>query len=297
MTDNNALNSPSGSVNVNSLAQQYINNNGYSMQSQPMQRQPQQQPVQPIRDSYRPPVQDGYRMWNDPQRVGPQMQPWPQVPAQSLSQLPTRDEMIQLQQQPDWPVRPILPVVIPSSDSKVATPPTSKPAVVLAAEAKKLVVKQPASLDSDEEGTDSDDESDRIDDSAKQVTEPPKKKPRTKHRKGDGKTGVHHDEDHRVKEQMRRIKSDMEMEFMDHDGAAERPGGAVLSLTLGKLPCIKCLAKQTIKMFLNPGLIVTVALVILVGCRATVVRRRVRGRGGKGPYAHDADFLVNGMYL
>lgn len=48
---------------------------------------------------------------------------------------------------------------------------------------------------------------------------------------------------------------------------------------------------------LRLGIIVTAALAILVFCRATVVRRRVRGRAGKGPYAHDADFLVNGMYL
>lgn len=44
------------------------------------------------------------------------------------------------------------------------------------------------------------------------------------------------------------------------------------------------------------GIIVTAALAVLVGCRATVVRRRAR-RGGKSSYAHDADFLVNGMYL
>lgn len=79
-------------------------------------------------------------------------------------------------------------------------------------------------------------------------------------------------------EQLRRLKTDLDMEFLDHDGAAERPGGAVLSLTL--------------------GIIVTVALAMLVGCRANVVRRRGRGRVGKaGGYAHDADFLVNGMYL
>lgn len=44
------------------------------------------------------------------------------------------------------------------------------------------------------------------------------------------------------------------------------------------------------------GIIVTAALAVLVGCRATVIRRRAR-RGGKSQYAHDADFLVNGMYL
>lgn len=35
-------------------------------------------------------------------------------------------------------------------------------------------------------------------------------------------------------EQLKMIRDDMEMEFIDHDGKSERPGGAVLSLTLGK---------------------------------------------------------------
>lgn len=60
------------------------------------------------------------------------------------------------------------------------------------------------------------------------------------------------------------------------DGEAERPGGAILSLTLGV--CLTCVMS------------------ILIGCRLRVVRRRMR-RGGKSPYAHDADYLVNGMYL
>ncbi|KAF2880429.1 hypothetical protein ILUMI_25737 [Ignelater luminosus] len=59
------------------------------------------------------------------------------------------------------------------------------------------------------------------------------------------------------------------------DGIAETPGGAVLSLTL--------------------GLIITCIMALLIGCRLRVVRRRIR-RGGKS-YAHDADYLVNGMYL
>ncbi|GLV41935.1 uncharacterized protein CBL_00397 [Carabus blaptoides fortunei] len=60
------------------------------------------------------------------------------------------------------------------------------------------------------------------------------------------------------------------------DGESERPGGAVLSLSL--------------------GLVLTCVMAILLGCRLRVVRRRMR-RGGKSPYAHDADYLVNGMYL
>ncbi|CAH1131802.1 unnamed protein product [Ceutorhynchus assimilis] len=59
------------------------------------------------------------------------------------------------------------------------------------------------------------------------------------------------------------------------DGLSHIPRGAILSLTL--------------------GLIITGVMAILIGCRLRVVRRRLR-KGGKG-YAHDADYLVNGMYL
>lgn len=48
--------------------------------------------------------------------------------------------------------------------------------------------------------------------------------------------------------------------------------------------------------FLFAGLCITGIMAVLVGCRLRVVRRRLR-RGGKSPYAHDADYLVNGMYL
>jgi len=48
--------------------------------------------------------------------------------------------------------------------------------------------------------------------------------------------------------------------------------------------------------FLIAGLCITGIMVVLVACRLRVVRRRLR-RGGKSPYAHDADYLVNGMYL
>ncbi|XP_012235492.1 uncharacterized protein [Linepithema humile] len=54
-----------------------------------------------------------------------------------------------------------------------------------------------------------------------------------------------------------------------------RPKGAVVSLSL--------------------GLIATAITAALIVCRLRVVKRR--GRCGHGPYAHDADYLVNGMYL
>lgn len=54
-----------------------------------------------------------------------------------------------------------------------------------------------------------------------------------------------------------------------------RPRGAVVSLSL--------------------GLIATAITIALIVCRLRVIKRR--GRCGHGPYAHDADYLVNGMYL
>ena len=54
-----------------------------------------------------------------------------------------------------------------------------------------------------------------------------------------------------------------------------RPKGAVISLAL--------------------GLTVTAVMAVLIACRLRVVKRR--GRGRHDSYAHDADYLVNGMYL
>ncbi|XP_045112265.1 hapless 2-like [Portunus trituberculatus] len=46
------------------------------------------------------------------------------------------------------------------------------------------------------------------------------------------------------------------------------------------------------------GVCITALLVVLVGCRLRGVKRRLRRhRGPRSPYAHDADYLVNGMYL
>ena len=80
-----------------------------------------------------------------------------------------------------------------------------------------------------------------------------------------------------VHEKYKMAHDSLGLEFRDHDGLSERPGGAVLSLTLGVL--------------------VTAVLAILVGCRMRTVSRRSRRLGGKTPYSQEADFLVNGMYL
>lgn len=54
-----------------------------------------------------------------------------------------------------------------------------------------------------------------------------------------------------------------------------RPKGAVISLAL--------------------GLITTAITAALIAYRLRIVKRR--GHRGHGPYAHDPDYLVNGMYL
>ncbi|VVC37854.1 Hypothetical protein CINCED_3A016074 [Cinara cedri] len=60
------------------------------------------------------------------------------------------------------------------------------------------------------------------------------------------------------------------------DGYAIMPNGAIISLVL--------------------GIMATSIMIIVIGCRLKVMRNRYR-KGGKQSYAHDADFLINGMYL
>ncbi|KAK7863597.1 hypothetical protein R5R35_013469 [Gryllus longicercus] len=63
---------------------------------------------------------------------------------------------------------------------------------------------------------------------------------------------------------------------LPNDQQQDRPSGALLSMSF--------------------GLCITFVMVVLVACRLRVVKRRLR-RNGKSLYAHDADYLVNGMYL
>lgn len=52
-----------------------------------------------------------------------------------------------------------------------------------------------------------------------------------------------------------------------------------------------------VHLFLNLlGVIATSIMIIVISCRLRVMRNRNR-KGGKQSYAHDADFLINGMYL
>ncbi|XP_053612899.1 uncharacterized protein LOC128676660 isoform X2 [Plodia interpunctella] len=61
----------------------------------------------------------------------------------------------------------------------------------------------------------------------------------------------------------------------EHDGLSEHPPSAILLLVL--------------------GVAMTAAMGGMLGCRARAARRRLRR--GKAGLAHDADYLVNGMYL
>ncbi|XP_075225619.1 uncharacterized protein LOC142326790 isoform X2 [Lycorma delicatula] len=90
---------------------------------------------------------------------------------------------------------------------------------------------------------------------------------------------VHH-YGHNSHRKMEQLTAEVTLRETSFDGVAIQdggsPSGAILSLTL--------------------GMCVTSVMIVLVGCRMRTVRRRMR-RGGKSAYAHDADFLVNGMYL
>lgn len=126
----------------------------------------------------------------------------------------------------------------------------------------------------------SSDDSDYNDEDVETTTEPPKKK--KKHRKvnktdkveesnSDGGAHIKDTAAHQIE----MIRNDLQTNFSDHDGEADRPSGAYVSLCF--------------------GILITIALLMVISCRTTTVRKRIR-RGGKN-YAHDADFLVNGMYL
>ena len=45
------------------------------------------------------------------------------------------------------------------------------------------------------------------------------------------------------------------------------------------------------------GLFITIMLIVIVGFRMRSIKKRIQRRGGRTSLAHDADYLVNGMYL
>lgn len=76
------------------------------------------------------------------------------------------------------------------------------------------------------------DESDYSDENDETTTEAPKKK--KKHRKVNKVDDSKANGKESIDRQMEAIHSELQAEFMDHDGEADRPGGAVVSLALGK---------------------------------------------------------------
>lgn len=215
----------------NNLAQQYITNNGYN--------------AVPQGETYMQNLPETYRIpqWSADTRVQtwPQQQqppPPPQMPmiVQPIQQQPMQQNALESQireqqQRQNWPIRPALNAspAIPVMDNH----PINNPMKV----SKSKVQSGSDTQDSDEE-TEYDEE-----EKIAPATEPPPKKKQRKHK--DNRTKVNkdkakkhdeqpHDHEKPMHEQLKMIKSDLDMEFMDHDGPADRPGGAVLSLTLGK---------------------------------------------------------------
>ncbi|XP_059618369.1 uncharacterized protein LOC132262904 [Phlebotomus argentipes] len=234
----------------------------------------QQQQQSWLPDHYGVKMQGNPMDW--PQSPGDQplvVQQSPAILAPPAPQMPQPPQItsgqVELQQQrPDWPIMPLMPMQSAKAHSDENAKKPQR------AESKIKTTNDSEEISGNEYQDESDDELE-----ARTTTAAPRKKNR-KHKKpkesAKDKAAKVKEGDKPLHEQLKMIHNDLEMEFVDHDGEAERPGGAVLSLTL--------------------GIIVMAALAILVGCRMRVVGRRIR-RGGKSQYAHDADFLVNGMYL
>lgn len=243
----------------------------------------------PLPSNYQsgPPQQQ--QQW-DPRMSPPQRPIWPQQMPQSIqgpiSQQPNQPQQQQLQ--------PIATPAVTNSDQSKQPAETPKETPSDGHKSQKSSEEYETYDDQyqDSKATSGEDQEEE------KQPEPQQKKKQHKHRKHGGdhdhehkkknkskttkKDKAHdnkeeqHSEHAPVHEHLKMLRSDLEIEFADHDGQAERPGGAVLSLTLGA--------------------ILTAALAIMIGCRMKVARRRIR-RQGKSSYAHDADFLVNGMYL
>lgn len=211
------------------------------------------------RDPYLQPQNFQAPQWGSDQGVAPH---WPQQlpqfpdnpaisvvqpqPAHLQPQVAVDPQIQQQMQRPDWPVRPLLPVIPPNNGNpskvdslqpiKTDAVGSAKGAAASAADGQKQVQKETG------DDTDSVEEKESEYDDDEKPTEPPKKKLR-KHKKLENKDKSKKTKDHADKtnvheptthEEMARIRSDeVDIEFVDHDGAADRPGGAVLSLTLG----------------------------------------------------------------
>ncbi|XP_055541509.1 uncharacterized protein LOC129727574 [Wyeomyia smithii] len=266
---------------------------------------PRNGPYLPLQTGY----QSGAQQWTDPRLTAPQRPLWPnqpQLPQEQYVQPPPQHQPDPIQPPAMQPAAQITPPQNPQQQTPVA-PAVGNPVPQVD------LTKQPSPVDtqpkkssgprgkspkSSEEYESYDDQYQESKTSGEEPEsedkpDPPQKKKQHKHhkqhseehkKKNKSKSSTKKDkaigaEEHPpapVHEHLKMLRNDLEIEFADHDGLAERPGGAVLSLTLGA--------------------ILTAALAIMIGCRMKVARRRIR-RQGKSSYAHDADFLVNGMYL
>lgn len=194
-------------------------------------------------------------MQNWPQQL-PQFPDNPLIMGQQTSQMQMQKQLAsnqamvdtQLQQQmmsPNWPVQPLLPVDVPLNKPNVQPVDLNKLNEPASVGAQPRAPSANAATDNNSnnknnaadkanQDTDDNDSSDDYEEKAK-PTDPPRKKSR-KHKKLENKKLNDNNGDDTVQNEMAsRIQSDMTIEFLDHDGASERPGGAVLSLTLGKL--------------------------------------------------------------
>lgn len=93
-------------------------------------------------------------------------------------------------------------------------------------------------------------------------------------------------------------------EHDEHDGLSEHPPAAMMLLVLGECWLVPCptagrrrgVSRPLTGVCVCAGLFMLTAILGMLTCRARAAMRRRRGRG-KSPFAHDADYLVNGMYL
>ncbi|XP_075723635.1 uncharacterized protein LOC119168218 isoform X2 [Rhipicephalus microplus] len=116
--------------------------------------------------------------------------------------------------------------------------------------------------------------------SSKHITEH-LQKPQTKPSKAAAGSEVPHQNERPVQYSRLHEVANMQVSFTQVEqgsrGTEPESGSAVLALTL--------------------GLCITGLLLVLVGCRLRLARHRLARRGGRSSLAHDADYLVNGMYL
>lgn len=190
---------------------------------------------------------DPYR-WNDPNLMQNWPQQMPQFPMKPL-QFPQYQpdllqkniglpDQIKSQQQYTWPViGPNLPNIIhPDHNNEEVLPEKDAIGVIKDVpvsdrkkDGKNILVQKNESKSTEDSDYNNNEEEEET------TTEPPKKK--KKHRKvnkiGKQEPEERADEKDSSAQQLKTINDELQAEFMDHDGAADRPGGAVVSLALG----------------------------------------------------------------